>query len=133
MNSYVESPWCEACGNEVEEHHSHVMGDCPAAVKLRDISWRKILNILDRNKILTPMEPWMTVSTKRGTTFSLEENICNRGMIPKEIRSHISSTNPHRTAKEIDAVMREIAEEIKNTNVLIWLSRLKKMDEKKKM
>lgn len=133
LNAHVESPWCENCDEEIEEHHSHVMGGCSIAKKMRESGWNLIKIILQSNRINSTIEPWMTTESKTNHKYDLEEEICNRGMIPRAVRTQITKENPNLTEKDILTAMREIAASFKATNTGIWLHRLKRKNEKSKL
>lgn len=73
----------------------------------------------------------MTTVTKTTHKYNLEEDVCNRGMIPKVVRAQIRRENPDLTDKTINECMKEIATRVSATNVAMWLECLKQINKKR--
>lgn len=126
----VESPWCENCEDQIMEHHTHSFGNCKIALNFRENVWKMIMKILKDNNVCSTFSPWMSTRSKTTHDWDLDEEICNRGMIPKKVRATIAKENPHLSGKAIEKIMKLITESVSLTNNNIWLARLKKIEGK---
>jgi len=79
---------------KTQSTHKHVLGDCPHTRKKNDALWvtlTKIWNKLGAKTI--QFQPWFTTSNKRRAKWSLSEELCNKGLIPKEMIAKIKKYN----------------------------------------
>lgn len=74
----------------------------------------------------------MRTTGKERHDYEMEEKLCNKGLVPKEIRTRIRAQDRNREEKEIDEIIKTVAQIVREDCITIWLNRRKKIQEKRK-
>ena len=71
---------------EVEESHQHVLGQCQMTLEQRDNLWTELRKMWKEEGASTvALSPWFSTKSYRKMSYGLEEEMCNKGLIPKVI------------------------------------------------